>query len=46
MTAILIRPATEADWPAIHGIVQPVLSAGETYAIDRDLDADGLKAYW
>ncbi len=42
----MIRPATEADWPAILAIVKPVLAAGETYAIDRDLDEAGLRAYW
>lgn len=41
-----IRPATEADWPAILDIVAPVLAAGETYAIDRDLDETGLRDYW
>ena len=41
-----IRPATEADWPAILAIVKPVLAAGETYAIDRDLDDAGVHAYW
>lgn len=44
MTAI--RPATDADWPAILAIVKPVLAAGETYAIDRDLDDAGVRAYW
>lgn len=44
MTAI--RPATDADWPAILAIVKPVLAAGETYVIDRDLDDAGVQAYW
>ncbi|MBE7732030.1 GNAT family N-acetyltransferase [Devosia faecipullorum] len=42
----MIRPATEADWPALLAIVKPVLAAGETYAIDRDLDDAGVHAYW
>lgn len=42
----IIRPATEADWPAILAIVSPVLAAGETYAIDRDLDDEGVRTYW
>ncbi len=46
MTAIVIRPATEADWPSIRDIVKPVLAAGETYAIDQDLDDEGVRAYW
>ncbi|KQX42435.1 acetyltransferase [Devosia sp. Root436] len=41
-----IRPATEADQPAILDIVAPTLAAGETYAISRELDAAGVKAYW
>jgi ribosomal protein S18 acetylase RimI-like enzyme len=41
-----IRPATDADWPAIFAIVQPVLSAGETYTIDRALDENGVRDYW
>ncbi|WIY51593.1 N-acetyltransferase [Devosia sp. YIM 151766] len=46
MTAITIRAAADADWPAILAIVKPVLAAGETYAIDRDLDDEGVRAYW
>ena len=43
---VSIRPATEADWPAILAIVKPVLAAGETYAIDTNLDDQGVRAYW
>ncbi|ODT67843.1 MAG: GNAT family N-acetyltransferase [Pelagibacterium sp. SCN 63-23] len=46
MTRTTIRTATEADWPALLSIVKPVLAAGETYAIDRDLDDAGVRAYW
>ena len=41
-----IRPATEADREAVLAIVVPTLAAGETYAIARDLDEDGVIAYW
>ena len=41
-----IRPAIEADHPAVVAIVAPVLAAGETYAIERDLDDAGVHAYW
>ena len=41
-----IRPATDADRAAVLSIVAPVLSAGETYAIARDLDAGAVEAYW
>ncbi len=46
MTAIRIRPATDADHDAILAIVTPVLAAGETYVIERDLDPAGITAYW
>jgi len=43
---MLIRPAVEADRSAILAIVAPVLAAGETYAIARDLDDEGVLNYW
>jgi ribosomal protein S18 acetylase RimI-like enzyme len=43
---ITIRAATDADRPAVLAIVAPVLAAGETYAIARDLDSTGVEAYW
>lgn len=41
-----IRPATPEDWPAIWGLLQPVFSAGETYAVDRDITEDAARAMW
>lgn len=41
-----IRPATDADRKSVLAIVAPVLRAGETYAIARDLDDAGVLAYW
>lgn len=46
MTQTVIRPAAEADIPAVLAIVGPTLAAGETYAISTDLDAAGVTAYW
>lgn len=46
MMTIVIRPAAEADWPAMLRIVKPVLDAGETYAIDTSLGEDGVRACW
>eukprot|EP00873_Tetraselmis_striata_P031985 jgi/Tetstr1/452249/TSEL_039285.t1 len=43
---ISIRHATEADTAQILAIVAPILAAGETYAIARDLDEAGVLAYW
>ena len=46
MMTIALRPAADADWPAMSRIVKPVLDAGETYAIDTNLGEDGVRAYW
>lgn len=43
---MLIRPAEREDEEAVLGIVAPVLAAGETYAVARDLDAEEVRAYW
>ena len=43
---MIIRPVTRADESAVMAIVAPVLRAGETYAIDRDLSDDAMRAYW
>ena len=41
-----IRRATETDGAAIWAIIEPVIRAGETYALDRGMgEADAL-AYW
>jgi GNAT superfamily N-acetyltransferase len=41
-----IREAIEADWPAVWAIVEPVVRAGETYALARDMTEAEAKAYW
>ncbi|WP_417578886.1 GNAT family N-acetyltransferase [Pelagibacterium sp.] len=43
---VSIRHATKADTAQILAIVAPILAAGETYAIARDLDEAGVFAYW
>lgn len=43
---MLIREATEADWPAIWPIIEAVVRAGDTYTYPRDLDEAGGKALW
>jgi len=45
-TPVQVRAATDADHAAVLAIVAPVLAAGETYAIARDLDAAGVLNYW
>ncbi|PVA07002.1 GNAT family N-acetyltransferase [Thalassorhabdomicrobium marinisediminis] len=43
---MIIRPATAADWPALWDILRPVFRAGETYAVDRDIDESAARALW
>ena len=43
---IRIRPATRADDAAIVDIILPIIRAGETYALDRDVTADQALAFW
>ncbi len=42
----MIRPATEADAPAIWAILEPIIRAGETYALDRDMTKAAALDYW
>jgi L-amino acid N-acyltransferase YncA len=42
----VIRSATPADAPAIWSILEPVIRAGETYALDRDMSGKEAIAYW
>jgi ribosomal protein S18 acetylase RimI-like enzyme len=46
MPAMMIRPSTEADADAIWSILEPVLRAGETYALPRDWTRAETLAYW
>jgi RimJ/RimL family protein N-acetyltransferase len=41
-----IRHATPADAEAIWSIIQPILRAGETYALPRDWDRSDALAFW
>jgi ribosomal protein S18 acetylase RimI-like enzyme len=41
-----IRAAGEADWPPMWRIVQPILRAGETYALDPLISEADARAYW
>src|SRR5207302_1918064 len=45
-TRMLIRPATAADKNAIWTIMEPILRAGETYTLPRDMDKASALAYW
>jgi ribosomal protein S18 acetylase RimI-like enzyme len=43
---MLIRPATSEDAAAIWSIIAPVIRAGETYTLDRDMSEADALAYW
>ena len=46
MEKIKITPATSADEERIWALLQPVFSAGDTYAVDPLIDRDAAIAYW
>ena len=46
MKKIKITPATSADEECIWALLQPVFSAGDTYAVDPLIDRDAAIAYW
>jgi L-amino acid N-acyltransferase YncA len=41
-----IRPATPKDHPAIWRIIEPVIRAGETYTLPRDMSEADAIDYW
>jgi L-amino acid N-acyltransferase YncA len=43
---MLIRPAASRDASGIWAIIGPVIRAGETYALNRDLSETDALAYW
>jgi ribosomal protein S18 acetylase RimI-like enzyme len=42
----MIRAAAPADEPAVWGILEPVIRAGETYTLPRDMGRAHALAYW
>ena len=46
MEKIKITPAKSADEERIWALLQPVFSAGDTYAVDPLIDRDAAIAYW
>ena len=46
MEKIKIIPATSADEERIWALLQPVFSAGDTYAVDPLIDREAAIAYW
>jgi len=43
---MLIRPATSGDGNAIWAIMEPIVRAGETYTLPRDMTKASALAYW
>jgi len=43
---MVIRPASEADYNAIWGILEPMIRAGDTYPLPRNMDRTNALAYW
>lgn len=43
---LIIRQARESDAGDIWGILEPVIRAGETYALPRDMSRESAIAYW
>ena len=46
MEKIKITPATSADEERIWALLQPVFSAGDTYAVDPLIDREAAITYW
>jgi GNAT superfamily N-acetyltransferase len=43
---MLIRSASDADWPRIWPFFSQVVAAGETYAYPEDLTSEAAKGLW
>jgi ribosomal protein S18 acetylase RimI-like enzyme len=43
---MLFRPAASGDSNAIWAIMEPIIRAGETYTLPRDMDKESALAYW
>ena len=43
---MLIRPATDRDDDAIWKILEPIIRAGDTYALPCDMGREAALAYW
>ena len=43
---MLIRPATDEDWPLIWPFFDAIVRDGRTYAYPEDLDSESAEALW
>lgn len=41
-----IHPATEADWPSLWAIIEPIMREGETFALPSDGNEATARAYF
>ena len=41
-----VRAAVDADSPSIWKILEPIIRAGDTYALPRELTRSDALAYW
>ena len=44
--AVNIREAAAGDWPRIWPILEPVIRAGETYALPHNWHEEQTRSYW
>jgi ribosomal protein S18 acetylase RimI-like enzyme len=44
--AVNIREAAAADWPRIWAVLDPVIRAGDTYALPQNWHEDQARSYW
>src|SRR4051812_24623282 len=44
--AVVIRAATERDWPSIYPFFSEIVAAGETYAYPEQLSLEDARAFW
>jgi L-amino acid N-acyltransferase YncA len=43
---VVIRPITDADWPAVWEFMGPVIRAGDTYPYAMDMTVEGARQMW
>lgn len=43
---MIIAPMRAEDWPDVWTTLEPIIRAGETYALPRDMSEAAAQAYW
>jgi GNAT superfamily N-acetyltransferase len=46
MNPVIIRDATEADWPRIWPFLRQICAAGETFGYPTDISEETARGYW